>query len=173
MSILRRVQNKILFKFNYINYFKRRGVNIGDDVIIIEPRQNMFGSEPYLVKLGNQVTVSLGVKFVTHDGGVCIFRNEFKNIDVFGPISVGSQVFIGMNSIILPNVTIGDNCVIGAGSVVTKNVPSNSVYAGIPAKFIKDIDQYKADVLDKADYIRDRSIHDKKSILLRKFSLGK
>ena len=56
------------------------------------------------------------------------------------PIHIGKRVWIGSGSIILPGVTIGDNSIVGAGSVVTKDVPANTIYAGNPAKFIKNIE---------------------------------
>ena len=56
------------------------------------------------------------------------------------PIHLGKKVWIGSGAIVLPGVSIGDNSVIAAGSVVTKNVPENSVYGGNPAKFIKKIE---------------------------------
>lgn len=55
------------------------------------------------------------------------------------PVKIGRNVWIGSNSTILPGVTVGDNAVIGAGSVVTKDIPENTVFAGNPAKFIKNI----------------------------------
>lgn len=55
------------------------------------------------------------------------------------PVTIGNNVWIGGSATILPGVTIGDNCVIGAGSVVTKDVESNTVVAGNPAKVIKRI----------------------------------
>lgn len=55
------------------------------------------------------------------------------------PVNVGKNVWIGSNSTICPGVTIGDNAVIGAGSVVTKDVPENMVAVGVPAKVIKSI----------------------------------
>ena len=56
------------------------------------------------------------------------------------PIHIGKRVWVGSGSIILPGVTIGDNSIIGAGSIVTKDVPPNVIVAGNPAKFIKNID---------------------------------
>ena len=56
------------------------------------------------------------------------------------PIHLGKKVWIGSGAIVLPGVTIGDNSVIAAGSVVTKDVPENSVYGGNPAKLIKKIE---------------------------------
>ena len=55
------------------------------------------------------------------------------------PVNIGKNVWIGSNSTICPGVTIGDNAVIGAGSVVTKDVPENMVAVGVPAKVIKSI----------------------------------
>jgi acetyltransferase-like isoleucine patch superfamily enzyme len=55
------------------------------------------------------------------------------------PVLIKKGVFIGAHSIILKGVTLGENAVIGAGSVVTRDVPSNEVWAGNPAKFIKRI----------------------------------
>ena len=55
------------------------------------------------------------------------------------PITIGDNVWLGGNVTILPGVTIGNNCVIGAGSVLTKDVPPNTVYAGNPARKIKDL----------------------------------
>jgi acetyltransferase-like isoleucine patch superfamily enzyme len=64
------------------------------------------------------------------------------------PIIIGNNVWIGSNSTILPGVVIGDNSIIGAGSVVTKNVPSNVIVAGVPAKVIKKIEDNDEDVSD-------------------------
>lgn len=60
----------------------------------------------------------------------------------FGKIEVGEYSFIGANSTIMPGVVIGDHCVIGAGSLVTKNIPNGTVYAGVPARFICTTEQY-------------------------------
>lgn len=59
-----------------------------------------------------------------------------------GRVRIGNNVFVGACSIILPGISVGDNSIIGGGSVVTKNVPSNEVWAGNPAKFICSKDEY-------------------------------
>lgn len=88
-----------------------------------------FGSEPYLIKLGDDVRISFDVTFVNHDGGTWAFRDrkEYKDVIKYGRIEVGNRTFIGCKSIIMPGVHIGERCVIGAGSVVTKDVPDGMV----------------------------------------------
>ena len=100
-----------------------------------------------------------------------IFRDKYPDIDVFGSITIGSNVFIGMGSVILPGVTIGDNCVIGAGAVVTRDIPSGSVAAGVPAKVIKTTEQYYDSIKDSATHIRSLPIKQKRKILEKRFGL--
>lgn len=57
----------------------------------------------------------------------------------FKPIVIGKNVWLGANVTVLPGVTIGDGAIVAAGAVVTKNVPSNEVWGGVPAKHIKNI----------------------------------
>ena len=61
-----------------------------------------------------------------------------------GQVYIGNHVFIGANTTILPGVTIGDYAVIGAGSIVTHDVPARTVVAGVPAKGICGVDEYVA-----------------------------
>jgi acetyltransferase-like isoleucine patch superfamily enzyme len=133
----------------YSRYYK---IKIGENSRFTGKRIS-FGSEPFLVEIGDNVTITSGVTFQTHDGGVGLFRKEYPGINVFGRIKVGNNVFIGQDAMIMFGVTIGDNVVIGARSVVTKNVPSNVVVAGVPARIIRTLDEYKANVLKKAIYI--------------------
>ena len=103
-----------------------------------------FGSEPYLITLGDSVRISGDLRFITHDGGTWAFRHEEgkEKIVRFGKITVGDHTFIGMGSIIMPGVSIGCNCVVGAGSIVTKDVPDRSVVVGVLAKIICTTDEY-------------------------------
>lgn len=119
--------------------------------ILSEP-YGVFGSEPYLITIGERVEITYGVRFITHDGAAWCLRNydeRFRELDLLGPIKVGNNVFIGNNAIILPGVTIGDNVIIGAGAVVARDIPSNSVAAGVPARVIRGIDEYAARALEK------------------------
>lgn len=152
------------------NLYQKNGVKMGINCQIFGGCS--FGSEPYLIHLGNNVKITYGCIFITHDGGVEVLRNldsNLKNIDVFGKIEIGDNVFIGNKCMILPNVKIGDNVVIGAGSVVTKNIPSNVVAAGVPAKVIKSIDEYKKGVLTKVDYTKNMKKSTKKDYLMKKY----
>jgi len=116
------------------------GVKVGKDCRLFSSN---FGSEGYLIEIGNHVTITDGVQFITHDGGIWVFRDEDPEADVFGKIIIGDNVFIGINAIILPGVYLGPNTVVGAGSVVTKSFSGNGVIAGNPAKVICSLDEYK------------------------------
>ena len=101
-----------------------------------------------MIRIGNHVKITLGVIILTHDFSWTVLKNfkgamyEGAVLGGSGPVTIGNNVFIGMNSIICRNVKIGDNVIIGAGSVVVKNCDSNSVYAGNPAKKLMSIDDY-------------------------------
>ncbi|MDR1738419.1 MAG: acyltransferase [Candidatus Symbiothrix sp.] len=126
-----------------INAHKRMSqIKKGKDCRLIDCT---VSSEPYLLTLGDHVSATR-THFETHDGGVWLFREENPTWTIIKPINIGNNVYIGTNCIILPGVTIGDNVIIGAGSIVTKDIPSNTVYAGIPARFIKTVEEYKSKI---------------------------
>jgi acetyltransferase-like isoleucine patch superfamily enzyme len=149
-------------------YRKYYEIKIGKDCVFTG-KNISFGSEPYLIEIGNRVRITADVKFETHDGGVGVFRDEYPGINIYGKIIVGDNTFIGHNSIIMPGVTIGSNVVIGAGSVVTKDIPPNSVAVGIPAKVIMTIDKYKQKALKKAIFINNSDPIKRKEEILSHF----
>jgi acetyltransferase-like isoleucine patch superfamily enzyme len=157
---------KLLRKSN-VEIARKLGVKIGEKCLVLSNPYKCFGSEPYLVELGNHVEITSGVKFITHDGGVWVLREqeEFQKVDKFGKITIGNNVFVGLNSIIMPNVTIGDNCVIGAGSLVNKNIPSGEVWAGVPAKKICTLEEYKNKSMSQFSYTKGLSFEEKKQAL--------
>ncbi len=114
------------------NYLRKRGVRIGKNCKV---HTVQFSTEPYLVEIGDDARITSGTEFITHDGGVNIFHGEIGG-GIFGRIKLGNNVFIGTNSIILLGTTIGNNCIIGAGSVVRGQFPDDSVIVGNPAKVI-------------------------------------
>ena len=132
-----------------------------------------FGSEPYLIEIGNYVRITSGVKFCTHDGGMWVLRHNgmLENADYFGRIKIEDNVHIGWDSIIMPGVTIGKNTVIGVGSIVTKDIPPNSVAVGSPARVIKSIDEYYEKYKDRVDFVKNLSCAEKEQYLLRKFHI--
>lgn len=79
---------------------------------------------------------------MTHDGGTLVYRHLVPDLEITKPITVGNNVYIGNNVIILPGVNIGNDVIIGAGAVVSKDIPDNSVVVGVPAKVIKSADDY-------------------------------
>ncbi len=151
-----------------IIYNKYLGISFGKNVRILHyPR---WGSEPFLIEIGDNVTITRGVSFVNHDGGVALFRSEFPGLNIYGKIKIGNNVFIGINTIIMPNVTIGDNVVIGAGSIVNKNIIDNVVASGCPVKTLMTIDNYKEAVLKKS--IQLKNSKDKRKQILEFLKLN-
>ncbi len=149
-------------------FLREFGVRIGSDCRIFTKNPfEMFGSEPYLTRIGDHVTITSGVKFITHDGGTWVFRLEDPDFDVFGPIEVKDNVFIGIGTIIMPGVTIGENSVIGSHSVVSKDIPPNSVAAGVPAKVIMNLEEYRAKKLPQRTVVRGLGPTERKAVLMK------
>lgn len=117
---------------------QERGLTIGQNVDIFSeyPFDSLY---PGLISIGDYVTISSNVKILAHDASMGYVTGGSCKI---GIVEIGNHVFIGHGVTILCNVRIGDYAIIGAGSVVTQDVPSCCVYAGNPARFIKKIDQF-------------------------------
>lgn len=145
-----------------MGYARKIGVTIGQNCRLIGNPN--WGSEPWLIELGNHVEVSNNVVFVTHDGATWVFREQerYKDVIRYGKIVIRDNCFIGTNSIILPGVTIGPNAIVGAGSLVRKDVEPNSVYAGSPAQKICSLEEFAEKCL------KENKVYDKKAYLIDK-----
>lgn len=88
------------------------------------------------IRIGNGSMLGMNVTIATLNHGLSI---ETRNVTYPSPVIIGENVWIGSNATILPGVTIGDNAVVAAGAVVTKDVPENTVVAGVPAKELRKI----------------------------------
>jgi acetyltransferase-like isoleucine patch superfamily enzyme len=122
-------------------YAKKQGVKVKGELFIYGGSPGMFGTEPWLIEIGNNVHITGECQFLNHDGSTLILRKEIPTLEITAPISIGDDVFIGFRTIILPGVKIGNRCIIGAGSVVNKNIPDNSVAVGNPCRVVKATDE--------------------------------
>ena len=114
---LRLIKSKFLATMNPLEYASKIGVNFPGGGLHLYGKVT-WSTEPWLITLGNNVHVTDGVKFLTHDGGTLLYRKQIPDLEITKPITVGNDVYIGNNVLILPGVTIGSNVVIGAGAVV-------------------------------------------------------
>lgn len=112
-------------------------VHLGENVFI---NSNCYLMDCASITLGNNVFVGPFTGFYTGAHPLDIKRRN-AGLEWAKPITVGDSCWFGANCSIMPGVTIGKGCVIAAGSVVTKDVPDNSLVAGVPAKVIKTINQ--------------------------------
>jgi len=151
-------------------YAKYVGVNFGKDCNF---RTKKFGSEPYLIRMGDNVRTSANVSFITHAGGLSVVRHlysEYQDVDLFEPITIGNNVFLGYGAIILPGASIGNNIIVGANSTVTRGtLKDNSVYAGIPAKYICSLDDFINKNKEKFVNTHNLAPHEKEAYIKRKF----
>jgi hypothetical protein len=144
--MLKKVVNFVLRSTLPGDKFARRlGVRVGDGCRILAKH---FGSEPFLIDIGDNVTVSHGVTFVNHDGSGWLIRDEKGRRFVYRRISIGSNCFIGANSVILPGVRIEDNVIVGAGSIVTRSIPKGLVVGGNPARVITTFEEFRTKALE-------------------------
>lgn len=136
---------------SYVEHLKAIGMKIGDDCIVYVPTKTLIDEQyPWMISIGNHVRITEGVKILTHDYSWSVLKNYRGGVfGASGIVEIGDNVFIGMNAIIERNVKIGNNVVIGAGSIVTKDCEENSVYAGVPAKRIMNIDEFLMKRRDK------------------------
>lgn len=129
--------------------------NIGENFIIEQPfhcdygyfitigknfyaNYNLTILDTEKVKIGDNVFIGPNCNIYTAGHPIDIQKRN-ENLESRIPVKIGNNVWLGGNVTILPGITIGDNTTIGAGSVVTKDIPSNVVAAGNPCKVIKEL----------------------------------
>ncbi|MBR5156069.1 MAG: acyltransferase [Clostridia bacterium] len=132
-DVIRRITGEIPTKT-----LVKRGLKVGKNF----SRQQGCFIDPchcWLISIGNNVTFSIRVTVLAHDASTKGAVGYTK----IGLVDIKDNVFVGANATILAGVTIGENSVVGAGSVVTKDVPPNTVVAGNPAKVVCTVDEYR------------------------------
>lgn len=126
-------------------YLRKKGIEIGDNFKIYGDIKSILidTTRPSLVTIGHNVSLNSNFKLLTHDFVTHVFINKFHEfIPSSGRVKIGNNVGFGMDCTVLKGVTIGDNCFIGNGSIVSKDIPSNSIAVGRPAKVISSLEDY-------------------------------
>lgn len=129
----------------YVEYLRRKGMAIGEDVTIYAPTKTTIDEcYPWLITIGDHVRIAQGVIILAHDYSWSVLKTAYGGpvLGASGKVTIGNNVFIGMNAVITRGVTIGNNIIIGTGSVVTKDCLDNGVYAGNPARRIAELDMF-------------------------------
>lgn len=147
--MVKKILKRIVFREkadseSYIRYLRKQGMRIGERTVIYNPRSVVLdGTRPWMIEIGDDVKITHGVILLTHGFDWSVSKGVYGDVlGSCGKITIGNNVFIGMNAIILKGVTGGNNVIIGAGSLVNKDVPDNCVVAGNPARVIMSLEEY-------------------------------
>lgn len=133
MELIKKIE--LFFTKDEVKKFKIMGGKVGNDCRFYNTEFD-YG-HTFLIEIGNNVVLS-NCTILAHDASTDFVLKYTK----VGKVKIGNNVFVGAKAIILPNVKIGDNCIIGAAAVVTKDIPSNSVAVGNPARIISTYDEF-------------------------------
>ena len=119
------------------------GADIGEKVWVFDPKNTVIDeTRPWLLKIGSYTKITTGVIILTHDYSVSVLRRAYGEWLGEGAVTeIGENVFIGVNSTVLMGTHIGNNVIVGAGSVVSGTIPDNCVVAGNPARVIRSLDE--------------------------------
>ena len=128
----------------YVKYLRSKGMRIGERTVIYTPTKTKIDeTRPWLIEMGNDVKISTGVTILSHGFDWSVLKGVYGEVlGSSGKVTIGDNVFIGMNATILKGVTIGNNVIIGANALVCKDISDNSVVAGNPARVIMNIADY-------------------------------
>lgn len=149
MKIIELIKKIVLReKYNsetFTKYLREKGVSVGDNTKFYSPSTQIIDvSRPYLLKIGSCCKITAGVTILTHDYSFSVLRPvyHFSTNDCPGYTIIGDNCFIGIGACIMGGVKLGNNVIVATHAVVTKDVPDNSVVAGVPAKVICTLDDY-------------------------------
>ena len=132
-------------KSRYIRYLRGMGMVIGEYMEFLSPIHSEvdLGRAKY-ISIGDHCILCSGIRLIAHDYSWKVLEDAYGEELPSGgmPIHIGNNVFVGANCTIWGGVSIGNNVIIAAGSMVCKSLPDNTVCAGTPAKVIKSLDAY-------------------------------
>lgn len=150
-KIILYILGRIYLHLKYDDYsiaekFRKQGAKIGENCSL---QIRGLASEPYLVEIGDHVSITKDVNLITHDGGSSMLRDELPYLRYFGKIIIEDHCFIGNGAIITAGVRIGRNSIIGPMSVVINDVKPGSIMIGNPAIRVSTIEKYKEKCLQE------------------------
>ena len=145
MNIILRVIDRL--KYNHliktIEFLKQNGAIIGDHNAFFSGDITIDTQRPWLLHIGDYCKITKGVVILTHDYSLSVLRRKYGIwVGEGRKTFIGDNVFLGMNCIVLMGAHIGNNCIVGAGSVVHGSFPDNCVISGNPARIISSLDEY-------------------------------
>lgn len=127
----------------YCKYLRNNGIAVGGGTHFDAQTCTIDITRPSLVTIGTNCFINKNFTLMTHDYVSNVFVNMGLDfINSSGKVTIGNNVSFGQNVMVLKGVTIGDNCFIGACSLVNKSIPANSIAAGVPCKVIMTIHEY-------------------------------
>lgn len=154
MTKIKRLLHKLTGKYtseDLNNFLKNHDVRVGKNTVFFDAKNTYVDIQrPWMLSIGCYCKITRGTVILQHDYSRSVLRRVYGEVlDVCEKTVIGNNVFVGMNSIILMGSKIGDNCIIGAGSVVHGTIPPNSVVAGNPAKVIRTLDEHYKLIKDR------------------------
>lgn len=146
MNFLYRIKKRFfrISSDEYIAELRKEGAQIGKKVKFFNPSKTLVDrTRPWLISIGNYTKITGGAVILSHDYSLSVMRRVYGEWIGEGQETViGENCFIGMNVIILMGTRIGNNTIVGAGSVVHGKFPDNVVLAGNPAKIICSLEEH-------------------------------
>lgn len=129
---------------SYVKWLRQQGMQIGNNVHIYSPWTVRIDTQrPWMIDIGNNVHITADCSILQHDYSWAVIQHMTGEVlGSCGHVHIGNNVFIGQKSLILKGADIGDNVIIGAGSVVTNQLESDAVYAGVPARKLMGISEF-------------------------------
>lgn len=128
----------------YTQYLRKNGIKIGNDVHFYSPWTiSVDIQRPWMIEIGDNVHITAGCRILQHGYDWCVLQKKYGDVlGSAGKVKIGNNVFVGTETTILKGVTIGDDVIIGAKSLVNKDCLEPGVYAGNPVRFIMSLEDY-------------------------------
>lgn len=135
----------------YIAWLRKQGVQIGRDVRFHTPWSIKIDTQhPWMITIGNNVNITADCSILQHDWSWLVVQQTTGVLyGSCAKVIIGNNVFIGQKTLILQGAQIGDNTIIGGGSVVTGKLEGNAVYAGVPTRKLCDLDTFVQKLKDR------------------------